>query len=66
MMPKPTSDADAAPLRVVIVTLDNHLASATERACRRLKRGLPSLDLSLHAATEWERPRSPGPLPFGH
>ncbi len=58
MMPKPTSDADATPLRVVIVTLDNHLASATERACRRLKRGLPSLTLSLHAATEWSDPEA--------
>ena len=31
-MPKHTSGGSAAPVRVVIVTLDNHLASAAERA----------------------------------
>ena len=40
MKPRPTSDADtAAPVvRVVIVTLDSHLASATERAQHLLLR----------------------------
>ncbi len=57
-MPKPTSAAEATPLRVVIVTLDNHLASATERASRRLKRSLPGLHLALHAATEWNDPEA--------
>jgi magnesium chelatase subunit H len=41
------------PLRVVIVTLDSHLASATERAQHMLLRELPGLRLSLHAAAEW-------------
>lgn len=52
-MPKPISAAERTPVRVVIVTLDNHLASATERARRILARELPGLALSLHAAADW-------------
>ncbi len=40
-------------LRVVVVTLDSHLASATERAQHALLRELPGLQLNLHAAAEW-------------
>ena len=43
----------AVPVRVVIVTLDSHLASVTERAQHILRRELPGLALSLHAASEW-------------
>ncbi|MFZ5558090.1 MAG: magnesium chelatase subunit H [Pseudomonadota bacterium] len=53
MKPKPISAADPTPVRVVIVTLDSHLASATERAQHQLLRELPGLRLSLHAAAEW-------------
>lgn len=56
MKPRPTSDADKAVapvVRVVIVTLDSHLASATERAQHLLLREMPNLRLSLHAAAEW-------------
>jgi magnesium chelatase subunit H len=52
-MPKRTSAADPTPVRVVIVTMDSHLASATMRARRRLARELPGLSLSVHAAAEW-------------
>ncbi len=45
--------APAVPVRVVIVTLDSHLASVTERAQHLLRRELPGLALSLHAASEW-------------
>lgn len=41
-------------IRVVIVTLDNHLASAVERARLRLRSEMPGLDLAFHAAAEWE------------
>jgi magnesium chelatase subunit H len=44
---------NATPLRVVIVTMDTHLASATERARARLVRELPGMSLKLHAASEW-------------
>lgn len=56
-MPKPISAADPAtqptPMRVVIVTMDNHLASATQRATARLAREVPGLVLSMHTAAEW-------------
>jgi len=40
-------------MRVVIVTMDSHLASAAERAHRTLARTLPGLMLTVHAAAEW-------------
>ncbi|SDE07045.1 magnesium chelatase subunit H [Rhodospira trueperi] len=52
-MPKPTSVGEQTPIRVVIVTLDGHLSGATERAARTLRKDLPGLHLSLHAASEW-------------
>jgi magnesium chelatase subunit H len=54
-MPKPTTAADAVPVRVVIVTLDSHLAGATDRARPVLLRELPGLTLDLHAVSEWGR-----------
>jgi magnesium chelatase subunit H len=54
MKPRRTSVADTTPVRVVIVTLDSHLASATERAQHGLTREIPGLRLSLHAAAEWD------------
>ena len=53
MMPKPTMAADPTPVRVVLVTLDSHLAGAVERARRTLARELPGLRLRLHVAAEW-------------
>ena len=58
-MPKPISAADPrvkappTPVRVTIVTMDTHLASATERARHSLAREIPGLQLSLHAASEF-------------
>ncbi len=43
----------ATPIRVVIVTMDTHVASATVRAQAALTRDLPGLELSVHAASEW-------------
>jgi magnesium chelatase subunit H len=53
MTQKRTSAAEVLPIRVVIVTLDGHLASAAGRASEALGSSLPGLVLSLHAATEW-------------
>ena len=55
MTPKRTSAAEpvAAPLRVVLVTMDSHLASAAERANRELGRSMLGLTLTVHAAGEW-------------
>ena len=54
-MPRPTSAADSAALgiHVTIVTMDTHLASATERARRRLAGALPGLKLTVHAASNF-------------
>lgn len=56
-MPKPTSAAEARAgatgMRVVLVTMDSHLASAAQRAGRRLAQALPGLTLKVHAAAEW-------------
>ncbi|WP_336485365.1 magnesium chelatase subunit H [Methylobacterium nigriterrae] len=59
-MPKRISAAERPDIRVVIVTLDNHLASAVERARVRLAAEMPGLALSFHAAAEWEA--DPGSL----
>lgn len=55
-MPRRIS-ADRPGIRIVIVTLDNHLASAVERARLRLATEMPGLSLSFHAAAEWETDR---------
>ncbi len=52
-MPRRTLAADL-PIRVVIVTMDSHLASAVARARRALCKEWPGLALDLHAAADWE------------
>jgi magnesium chelatase subunit H len=52
-MPKPISAVDPTPMRVVIVTMDSHLAGAAARAGSSLRRGIPGLSLVTHAADEW-------------
>jgi magnesium chelatase subunit H len=52
-MPKHTTAAEPTPLRFVLVTMDSHLSSATTRAGKRLRRDLPGLELTIHAADEW-------------
>lgn len=52
-MPKPTSAADPTAVRLVVVTLDNHLAGAVDRARHALQRELPNLALCFHAAADW-------------
>ncbi|MEM7668843.1 MAG: DUF3479 domain-containing protein, partial [Pseudomonadota bacterium] len=53
MMQKPISAGEPVPIRVVILTLDRHIAGAMERAMGTLRRELPGLTLSLHIAAEW-------------
>lgn len=43
----------APPVRVAIVTLDNHLKGAVERAEEQL--GAANITISLHAATDWDQ-----------
>ena len=56
MTPKPISADSAARLSVTIVTLDNHLAGAVDRAKRTLAREIPGLHLAFHAAADWNDP----------
>lgn len=53
MMQKRSTHADATAVRVVIVTMDTHVATATDRARRKLAQDLPGLSLSVHAASEF-------------
>ncbi len=48
------AEAGAAGLRVVVVTLDNHLSGVIDRARDSLTADLPGLELSCHAAASWE------------
>ncbi|MFZ8983384.1 MAG: magnesium chelatase subunit H [Steroidobacteraceae bacterium] len=54
MRQKRTSAAESPVIRVVLITLDSHMASAAERAQHQLLRSMPGLRLALHAAAEWE------------
>ncbi len=54
MTQKPTSLAERnTPIRVVLITMDTHVSSATDRARKTLLREMPGLQLSLHAASEY-------------
>ena len=56
MKRKRTSVAETNhPLRVVLVTLDNHVSGAWSRAADALSKRVPALSVSAHAATEWDR-----------
>ena len=46
--------ASAAPLHVVIVTLDNHLSGAAERAAARFAREGANITIGFHAAADWD------------
>lgn len=52
-MPKRISAANKTPVRVVVVTLDNHLASTINRAQESLGEDVPNLTLTVHAAVDW-------------
>ena len=57
MKPKRTTAAEGQELtsvRVVLLTLDNHVSAALDSAFLRLKRLVPGLQLAVHAAADWE------------
>ncbi|MFO0690328.1 MAG: magnesium chelatase subunit H [Myxococcota bacterium] len=47
-------DVRSTPIRVVVVTLDAHLAGGFERAGRSLARRLPGLTVGFHVAADWD------------
>jgi magnesium chelatase subunit H len=52
-MPKRISAVNPTPIRVVIITMDSHLAGAAARAGASLRRDMSGLELATHAADEW-------------
>ena len=44
-----------APVRVAIVTLDNHLSGAVERAAAHFARAGTAISIDFHAAADWDR-----------
>lgn len=54
MKQKRTSATDTTPIKVVVVTLDNHLNTVMKGAQTQLQSVLPGLELRMHAATNWE------------
>lgn len=53
-MQKRITAAERTSIRVVIVTLDNHLSGAVDRAAQLLAREWPGLELRMHAAADWQ------------
>jgi magnesium chelatase subunit H len=53
MKRKPTTRADNTPVRVLLLTMDTHMASAAQGVQERLRSELPGLSLQLHSASEW-------------
>ncbi|MEM8772445.1 MAG: magnesium chelatase subunit H [Pseudomonadota bacterium] len=45
----------APTVRVALISLDSHLSGAVDRARCALKKDLPGLELSFHAASDWSR-----------
>lgn len=45
----------APAVRVALISLDSHLSGAVDRARMLLRKDLPGLDLSFHAASDWGR-----------
>ncbi|PPQ32269.1 magnesium chelatase subunit H [Rhodoblastus sphagnicola] len=52
-MQKPITAAEEASVKFVIVTMDSHVASATDRARIALAKEIPGLVLVVHAASEF-------------
>ncbi|MBY0304692.1 MAG: magnesium chelatase subunit H [Sphingomonas sp.] len=42
------------PVRVVVITLDNHLSGAFQRAQQQFERANPGVTIQFHAAADWE------------
>ncbi|MEL6369584.1 MAG: magnesium chelatase subunit H [Pseudomonadota bacterium] len=49
-----THTEETPSVRVAVLTLDNHLAGSVARACRSLRKQVPGLTYSYHAAADWE------------
>ncbi len=50
-----SAGAETVPVRVVILTLNGHVACAVASAERQLRPEIPGLSIAFHAATDWDR-----------
>lgn len=48
-MQKPITVVNRTPLKFVLVTMDTHLLSASEKAHYALQREMPNLEFKIHA-----------------
>ncbi len=64
MRGEPISLAATAPVRVVVITLDNHLSGAFERAQQQFDRAGTGVTIGFHAAADWDA--KPGALDATH
>jgi magnesium chelatase subunit H len=55
MTQKPISPVSAIPVRVVIVTMDSHMAGALLNAESRVKGEIPGLRVAVHCAEAWAK-----------
>jgi magnesium chelatase subunit H len=53
MMQKHISAVNPTPVRVVVVTMDSHLAGSAARAEAELRRRMPGLTFVVHGADDW-------------
>ena len=51
----PAGASASAPVKVVLISLDGHMAGSVAAARRRLSGEIPGLEVVLHAATDWDR-----------
>ncbi|MCE7027059.1 magnesium chelatase subunit H [Jiella avicenniae] len=51
----PAGAGASAPVKVVLISLDGHMAGAVAAARCRLSGEIPGLEVVLHAATDWDR-----------
>ena len=58
MTQRPTSGADATTVKVVIITMNNHIGGALARAHAELVPELPGLEVRLHAAAGFSDPKA--------
>jgi len=52
-MQKPITVVNKTPLKFVLITMDTHLMSASQKANFALKREMPNLEFKIHAAAGW-------------
>jgi len=53
--PSSPVDGDSSAVRVALITLDHHMTNAVDEARALLAADIPGLELTIHAATDWDQ-----------